>query len=51
MGRKGRLGTTMFRWRGGSGDLRGPRQLHGGEHRGEGVAPIGAGWCESTAHL
>jgi hypothetical protein len=49
-GRRGRLGTAVFRWRGGSGDLRGPQQLHGGERSGEGMAPIGAGWRGSTAH-
>jgi hypothetical protein len=33
----------VFRWRGGSGDLRGPQQLHGGEWRGEAMAPIRPG--------
>jgi hypothetical protein len=32
---RGRLGTAVFWWRGGSGDLRSPQQLHGGEWRGE----------------
>jgi hypothetical protein len=36
----------VFRWRGGSGDLRGPQQLHGGERRGEAVAPIGPGGAD-----
>jgi hypothetical protein len=41
---------AVFQWRGDSGDLRGPQQLHMGERRGEGAAPIGAGWHGSTAH-
>jgi hypothetical protein len=50
MGWWGRLGTVVFWWRGGSSDLQGPQQLHWGEQRGEGVAPIGLGWCGFTAH-
>jgi hypothetical protein len=50
MGRRGQLRMAVFQWRGDSGDLRGPQQLHMGEQRGEGAAPIGAGWHGSTAH-
>jgi hypothetical protein len=48
-GRRGRLWMAVFRWRGGSGYIQGPQQLHRGERRGEGVAPIGAGWHGSMA--